>query len=263
MANLKEKKTRKQFFAFILSVAMVLSLFSGAVFTQTATNAEETTAGETISNETTAPDTEQESTTVTTTDEQESTTAADAEQETTTDGEPSETETSADDTALPTAIGTKITVGSYTYKITGKDTVTMLGFAENVTRKNVIVMQRIVYNNTQYRITQIGPAAFQGETSIKTVLIKKNVKIICKNAFNNCPNLTKVTIKTGLVTVRRAAFKGCKKLNTVNISSTRLTTIQSGAFKSIKKGAVINVMNKSTQKLVKASVPSTVKVNRM
>lgn len=172
-------------------------------------------------------------------------------------------DTSTAAVATAAAIGTKITVGSYVYKVTSANTVTIKGFAENVSATKVIVKNKITYNGVTYNVIKVGNAAFQNQISIKQVVIRKSVADIGKNAFNGCINMTKVTIRTGATIIRKKAFMNCIKLKTVNITSTVLTSVKTNAFKNIQYGAVINVMNKSVKKVVEAAVPATVTVNKM
>lgn len=170
--------------------------------------------------------------------------------------------TSPNNPSTPAAIGTMLTVGKYIYKVTSKDTVTLKGFANGVSKSSVIVKNKITHNNIVYNVTKVGNAAFHNKTAIKTVIVRKAVTDIGKNAFNGCKNMTKITIR-GAKIIRKKAFLGCAKLKTVNITSTNLATVKSTAFKNIKKNATINVMNNSAKTLVKAVVPATVKVNKM
>ena len=168
----------------------------------------------------------------------------------------------ASNNATPAAIGTMLTVGKYTYKVTSKNTVTLKGFATGASKSSVIVKNKITYNGVVYNVTKIGNAAFHNKTGVKTVVIRKNITDIGKNAFNGCKNMTKITIR-GAKIIRKKSFLNCTKLKTVNITSTVLATVKKTAFKNIKAKAVINVMNNSTKVLVKATVAATITVNKM
>ena len=165
-------------------------------------------------------------------------------------------------TALP-AVGTKITVGNYIYRVTGKNTVALKGFAKGVSLATVIARNQITYKKVVYKVTKIGSSAFKGQTGIKKVIIRKNITDVASNSFYNCKNITKVTIRTGVTIIRKQAFMGCAKLKTVNITSPVLSQVKKNAFKNIKTGAVINVINKKARLAVKAAIPSTITVNQM
>ncbi len=175
---------------------------------------------------------------------------------------PDSSQTENPGTALP-AVGTKITVGNYIYRVTGKNTVALKGFAKGVSLATVIARNQITYKKVVYKVTKIGSSAFKGQTGIKKVIIRKNITDVASNSFYNCKNITKVTIRTGVTIIRKQAFMGCVKLKTVNITSPVLSQVKKNAFKNIKTGAVINVINKKARLAVKAAIPSTITVNQM
>lgn len=268
MKKIKELEFARKGLAFIVSTALVASLSSAIIF------AEDNTAGD--GTDVNTPQTEvgtdeittaleQEATTVepstTASDNTETTTEATA--ETTTETTTAEETTTAVVKDNSPAVGDLITVGCYVYKVTGTNTVTLKGFANDVYKTRVVVFNTISYNGVTYKVTKVGNSAFKGQTNIKKVTIRKNVTDIGKSAFYGCTKLTTVTIRTGVTIIRKNAFSGCKKLSTVNITSTVLKTVKTNAFKNIKSGAVINVMTTKVKSVIKTVAPSTVKINRM
>ena len=161
------------------------------------------------------------------------------------------------------AVGTKFTVGNFMYMVTGANTVSLKGFAKNVSSSTVQVKNTITYNGATYNVTKIGTEAFKGENGIKKVIMSKNITDVGKRSFYKCKNLNKVRIKYNVKIIRKGAFRYCSNLKTINITSTVLNDIGVNALKSIKSGAVVNVMNDPVRKLVKAAVPSNVTVNMM
>ena len=85
---------------------------------------------------------------------------------------------------------------------------------------------------------------------------------IGKRAFFQCKNLETVRIKTGAKVIRKCAFKGCKALRVVNIHSAVLEDVKANAFKNVNSNLVINVSTKAIRKMLKASVPSYITINR-
>lgn len=175
---------------------------------------------------------------------------------------PDDSQTEQPPVQLP-AVGTKITVGNYIYRVTGKNTVALKGFAKGVSLTTVIARNQITYKKVVYKVTKIGSSAFKGQTGIKKVIIRKNITDVASNSFYNCKNITKVTIRTGVTIIRKQAFMGCTKLKTVNITSPVLSQVKKNAFKNIKKDAVINVINKKARLAIKAAIPSNITVNQM
>ena len=68
------------------------------------------------------------------------------------------------------------------------------------------------HSGNTYTVTSIAPSAFAKDTSLKSLTIPNTVVKIGKNAFKNCKNLKKVTIKANAnLKVGKNAFKGMKK----------------------------------------------------
>ena len=89
----------------------------------------------------------------------------------------------------------------------------------------------------------------------KTVTIPATVKIngvtykvtkIADNAFKNNKTVTKVTVGSNIKIIGKQAFSGCKKLKTIKINSTKLTskTVSKNAFKGLTKVTTIKVPKK-------------------
>ncbi len=100
------------------------------------------------------------------------------------------------------------------YKITSdkgkKRTVTYVKPATETVKK-VTIQAEVKLDGKKYKVTQIAPGAFRGNTKLKKVIIGKNVQKIGKKAFYGCSNLKKITIKTTKLktgTVGANAFKG-------------------------------------------------------
>lgn len=164
--------------------------------------------------------------------------------------------------AEPKPVGTVITEGIYEYKVTSSNTVELMGFAGDDEATYVKVKNRITYDGVTYDVTSIAMRAFMKESSIEKVLIRKNVTDIGKRAFFQCKNLETVRIKTGAKVIRKCAFKGCKALRVVNIHSAVLEDVKANAFKNVNSNLVINVSTKAIRKMLKASVPSYITINR-
>ena len=195
------------------------------------------------------------------------TTATDSSATTGTTEAPS-TNTATDNTqqttsaAEPKPVGTLFREGSYEYKVTSANTVTLMGFAGTAEATYVKVKKQVTYDGVTYIVNQIATKAFVKESCIEKVLIRKNVEIIGRRAFFQCKNLETVRIKTGLKTMRKCAFKGCKALRVVNIQSGVVEEIKANAFKNVNTNLVINVATKSIKRMLKDSVPSYVTINK-
>ena len=88
-------------------------------------------------------------------------------------------------------------------------------------------------------VTKIGERAFQGCTSIKTVIVPESVEYIKGGAFSNCTNLSIIEIPTNVKKVERSAFSGCTKLTDVIIYGNSMTIEKAAFYKSNNLNAVI------------------------
>ncbi|MDE6520348.1 MAG: leucine-rich repeat domain-containing protein [Ruminococcus sp.] len=78
-------------------------------------------------------------------------------------------------------------------------------------------------------VVKIGERVFRGR-NIKSVTIPSSVKVIEREAFELCHNLTKVTLNNGLENIKKDAFHGCS-INEIEIPET-VKTIGEDAFAS-------------------------------
>lgn len=251
MTKFKKLSIAKRLFAMALAATMAFSFSTVQLF---AAGEERTDVPSEI---TTTATTEETATPTTATTEDTSAATTTTEASTTT-----EAATTTTPAAEPKPVGTLITQGSYEYKVTSTNTVALMGFAGNAEETYVKVKNRITYDGVTYDVTRIDTKAFMKESSITKVLIRKNVTDIGRRAFFQCTNLKTVNIKTGAKVIRKCAFKGCKALRVVNIKSGVLEDVKSNAFKNVNTNLVINVATKNIKKMMKATVPSYVIVNK-
>ena len=99
------------------------------------------------------------------------------------------------------------------------------------------------WTNITYKVTDIEPSAFKGNTRLKKVTIGSNVTSIGANAFFNCISLKSITIPANIKSIGKKTFYGCRNLKKVTIKTTKLTVSKVGAnaFKGIHKKAVMRV----------------------
>ena len=132
-------------------------------------------------------------------------------------------------TALFCAMGTNafaqtpLADGYLRYETSG-DNATITGFVATTKVAAVTIPATVTdpdpaKNGKKYNVTKIGANAFKGETIIESVSIADtNVGEIEAGAFENCTNLTTVTIGKKVATIAKA-FNGCSKLATVNFNT--------------------------------------------
>ncbi len=91
----------------------------------------------------------------------------------------------------------------------------------------------------------IGQNAFTG-SALESITIPKNVKIIYRDAFKGCENLTSVKFAGKVNNIGRSAFSKCKNLKTVNFTKGYLKKVYDYAFygcSSLEKITISNTKN--------------------
>lgn len=103
------------------------------------------------------------------------------------------------------------------YNITSSDdrTVSVIPKENNYYSGDVVIPPTVNYNNNQYRITSIGEAAFNQCRDLTSVSIPEGVTLIDHWAFENCSNLTSVTLPNSVVSVEYWAFGLCRSLSSI------------------------------------------------
>ena len=104
---------------------------------------------------------------------------------------------------------------------------------------------------------------------IKTIVVKKGVTAVGKNAFDNCKNLTSVSLPNGLERIGVAAFAYCENLENISIPGS-VDTIGKSAFCECLKLKEIVIPEgvteisyeafRNCQSLASVTIPSTVKI---
>ena len=77
----------------------------------------------------------------------------------------------------------------------------------------------------------ISPFSFSDMTSLRKVILPKDIVSIGSNAFGGCSNLTEIPLAKGLETIEDGAFQSCSSLRTI-VFPTTLKRIGGSAFNS-------------------------------
>ncbi|MDE7154438.1 MAG: leucine-rich repeat domain-containing protein [Muribaculaceae bacterium] len=96
--------------------------------------------------------------------------------------------------------------GSLTYATISDDEAAAIDSDQNI--RTAAVPDQIAYNGKDYKVTIIGGALFLGNRSLTSLTISSNTKEICAGAFEDCWNLTALTLPSGLERIGELAFKG-------------------------------------------------------
>ena len=112
---------------------------------------------------------------------------------------------------LPKA-GTKYTVGGNQYTVL-KVGLTVRFSKANPKAKTVTIPRTIKVNGISYKVAEVGANAFKNNKKVKKVTIGANVVKIANKAFNKCPSLRNVIIKTTLLAKKTASKKCFNKVH--------------------------------------------------
>ena len=126
---------------------------------------------------------------------------------------------------------TEVTVGCLKYTLSG-NTATVSGYVEESLPQNLIIPNKIEYNNLDFTVVAIEEGAFLNCEILKTAECPSTIKEIKSRyhvgAFQNCINLEKVYFR-GVQRIREWAFHGCSNLKVVDFGN-ELLSIGEGSF---------------------------------
>jgi hypothetical protein len=140
------------------------------------------------------------------------------------------------DTKKPSSVGTELTKGKATYKVTSanvQNPKVAYTASTDTSATSITIPATITVNGVKYKVTSIADEAFKDNATITTVTIGANVTSIGSKAFAHC-----------------------KKLSSVTIKSKKLSSVGSKAFYDVKNGAVFRAYRSkltSYQKKIKSS----------
>ena len=109
-------------------------------------------------------------------------------------------------------VGTKYTVGGNQYTVTKAGEEVRFSKA-NAKKKSITIPATIKADGVSYKVTEVGANAFKNNKRVKKVVIGANISKISKKAFNKCPNLRTVVIKSTKLTKKTASKKCFNKVN--------------------------------------------------
>ncbi len=108
-----------------------------------------------------------------------------------------------------------------------------------------------IYGNT-FKVTEIDSQFLKENSTIQTLKIGKNIKVIGKEAFKNCKDLKNVILGKNVTTISDSSFEGCKKLKKITIPS-KVTKIGKKAFYKCTSLKKITIKGKSLKKVGKSA----------
>ena len=169
---------------------------------------------------------------------------------------------------IGTAKAEEVTIDGIKYDVVTKaKQATVIG-SETKYSGDIVIPNKITYNDVIYSVTSIGEKAFYccyGLTSIEipnsvtsigdeafyncreltSVVIGNSVTSIGYLAFYNCRGLTSITIPNSVISIENSAFKDCTRLKSITIPSS-VTSIGGSAFEGCTGLKSITIPNSVT-----------------
>ena len=109
----------------------------------------------------------------------------------------------------------------------------------------VHIPEKINYEGTTYRVTEIGDYAFSDCRGLTSITIPNSVTNIGSSAFYNCWYLTEITIPNSVTNIGKRAFVGCSDLTELTIPNS-VTSIGEYAFQNCSGLISITIPNSVT-----------------
>ena len=93
----------------------------------------------------------------------------------------------------------------------------------------VVIPESVTYNGTTFSVSSIGDYAFQQCTDLTNITIPNSVTSIGNNSFQGCSGLTSISIPNSVTSIGNYAFNRCTDLTSITIPNS-VTSIGDRAF---------------------------------
>ena len=105
---------------------------------------------------------------------------------------------------------------------------------------SIIIPATVTYNGVAYRVTSIGENTFNNCTDLTAITLSEGVTSIGSGAFYWCGSLTSITIPTSVTSLGLKAFGGCSSLISLTLPE-GVTSIGNDAFEECTTLTTINI----------------------
>ncbi len=105
---------------------------------------------------------------------------------------------------------------------------------------DIVIPREVSYLGNRYRVTSIGKNAFDQCEQLTSITLPNSLTIIGYEAFEDCYSLTSIIIPEGVVTIGEEAFARCRGLVSAIIPNS-VTTIDENAFGNCKSLTTVTI----------------------
>jgi len=105
---------------------------------------------------------------------------------------------------------------------------------------DIVIPPEVSDGSNTYRVTRIGPSAFEGCSGLTSITIPDSVTMINYNAFYGCSGLESMVIPDSVTDIGTSAFERCTGLRSVRLPA-GLTRINDGVFHYCKNLCEIEI----------------------
>lgn len=110
---------------------------------------------------------------------------------------------------------------------------------------DIVIPEKVTYNDVEYRVEVIGNNAFQNCSRLTSITIPNSVTSIGNHTFEGCSGLTSITIPNSVTSIGTWAFQDCTHLTSITIPNS-VTSIGSSAFYRCSGLTSITIPNSMT-----------------
>ncbi|MCQ2327133.1 MAG: leucine-rich repeat domain-containing protein [Bacteroidales bacterium] len=115
------------------------------------------------------------------------------------------------------------------------------------------IPENVTYNGYTYSVTSIGISAFNDCINLTSVTIPNSVISIGNWTFGGCSGLTSITIPNSVTNIGNSAFEECSSLTSVTIGSS-VTSIGNSAFEGCSS---LTTLNWNAKNCISVGFPAT------